>query len=178
VFGITETLIYNEGKKVYDGQSDYILLLGAGVYIERPSPRLMERLNKCLEYARYNENAEIIVSGGCGSGERITESEAMENYLVRFGIDEKRIIKEDKSTNTYENMKNAKRIIEKTDNVKDIKLTIITADFHMFRSKLLAGRVGFRADGIPAETTTITAKLRYYVREFFAVYKSILFDRG
>lgn len=177
-FIITEALIINEGRRKYAGESDYILVLGAGVFIERPSPRLLDRINECVRYANSNKNAKIILSGGKGRGERITEAQAMETFLVRYGIKRDRIIKEEKAGNTFENLKYTKQIIDEIDSREDIKLTIITADFHMFRSKFLAKRLGFEVEGIPAETNSLNGKLKYYTREFAAFFKSLIFDRG
>lgn len=175
-FLILEGMIIASAKRIDDAEVDYILVPGASVYIERPSPRLIDRLEKCIEYAEVNKDARIIVSGGRGNGERITEAEAMEDYLVRFGIDRGRIIREDKSRSTYENIKFSNDIIRASDDREDIKLMVITADFHMLRTKFIAESFGFKTYGCPAGTSSRYALVKYSIREYFAFIKTILFD--
>jgi uncharacterized SAM-binding protein YcdF (DUF218 family) len=90
------------------------------------------------------------------------------------GIKEERIIKEDKSTSTMENFKNTKEIVLK-DNSENIRILIVTNDFHMFRAKLLARRNGFIPYGLPSSTPWSILP-NCYIREYFAVLKSLVFD--
>lgn len=76
---------------------------------ERVSLTLKLRLDAALEYLEHSPNTAVIVSGGKGDGENISEAEAMKRYLVSHGVDEGRIITEDKSTSTWENFKFSKR---------------------------------------------------------------------
>ena len=81
---------------------DAVIVLGAGLRGDRPSTTLKGRLNAAYEYHLENPDALIIVSGGQGHDEDITEAEAMKKYLVALGIPDDRIVKEEKSTSTYE----------------------------------------------------------------------------
>lgn len=181
-FVTIEALIIIEGKKntkeIETSEVDYLIVLGARLYWETPSPALVERLKVAAEYSKKNENVKIVVSGGQGSNENIPEAFAMEKYLVDNGIEKGRIIKEDKSTSTFENLKFSIDKIKEIDarSNKDIKLLIVTNKFHIFRSKFLARRFGLTAYGLPAEIPP-SVVLNSYFREYFAVIKSILFDR-
>lgn len=178
-FAITEGIIINSGEKAENAGTDYIVVLGAAVKGKTPSLILSERLGKSLVYINKHPDTKIILSGGRGPGEDITEAEAMKKYLISKGVDESKIIKEEKSTNTFENLKNSKKIIEglqETQNVKNVKIEIVTSDFHMFRAKMLAKREGFTAYGYPSETPKWLAPL-YYTREYFAAIKSLISDR-
>lgn len=161
----------NEEKKVY-----YIVTLGARLYGRTPSESLMERLNTTLDYAKKYKDTKIIVCGGQGLDEDIPEAEAMEYFLINRGIDKNRIIKEESSTSTFENLKNAKEIIERLDDRDDIEIGIVTSDYHIYRSKLIAKRLGFKVIGLPSKTPTILIP-RSYFREYFAIIKSIILDR-
>lgn len=174
-FAIVEGIIINNGRKAESAKADYIVVLGAAVKGKTPSLILSQRLEKSLEYINQNPEAKIVVSGGKGPGEDITEAEAMKRYLVSNGVPESRVIKEQKSTNTFENVKNTKSIIEELQESKDIKIEIVTSDFHMFRAKMLARREGFTAYGYPSKTPSWLAPL-YYIREYFAVIKSLICD--
>lgn len=176
-FIIIEGLIIYSGNSEDNAKADYLLILGAGLFGETPSPELRERLNKGLEYMNKNPQSTIIVSGGKGSGENITEAEAMKRYLVKHGISESRIIKEEKSTSTFENIKFTKEIIENFDKRDNPSLAIVSNDFHLFRAKFLAKRHGFTAYGYPARTPLWIIP-NHYVREYFAVIKSALLDRS
>jgi uncharacterized SAM-binding protein YcdF (DUF218 family) len=132
-------------------------------------------MEKGVVYLINNPDAVVIVSGGQGTEEKITEAEAMKRYLLDHGIKEDRIIKEETSTSTMENFKNTKEILLQ-NHVENPRVLIVTNDFHLFRSKLLAKRNGYIAYGLPSRTP-ITILPNCYIREYFAVVKSLIFDR-
>lgn len=174
-FIIIEGIIIFNVKSEENAKVDYLMILGAGLRGEEISLTLQKRMEKGVEYLNSNPEALVIVSGGQGADEEITEAEAMKRYLVDKGIKEARIIKEEKSTSTMENFKNTKEIVLK-DNNENIRILIVTNDFHMFRAKLLAKRNGFTAFGLPS-TTPWSILPNCYIREYFAVLKSLVFDK-
>jgi uncharacterized SAM-binding protein YcdF (DUF218 family) len=173
-FIIIESIIVLNIRTDKSTEVDYLMILGAGIRGKEVSLTLQKRMDKGIEYLISNPEAIVIVSGGQGLGEEISEAEAMKNYLVNHGIKENRIIKEEKSTSTMENFKYTKEIIQKDHNEK-IKLLIVTNDFHMYRSKFLAKRNGFIAFGLPSKTPWSVLP-NCYIREYFAVLKSLVFD--
>ena len=156
--------------------SDCILLLGAGLHGEQPSLVLIERLNLALDCINSNKDLKVIVTGGKGKGEDITEAEAMKRYLVSHGVPEENIITEDKATSTMENMLFSAEIIKSRFGSDMKKVTIVTSDFHMFRAKLLARRIGLEPRGISAKTPFYIYP-NVFSREYFALIKSLIFDR-
>ena len=176
-FIIIESLVIYTGAKKDSGKADYIVILGAMVRGETPSLILKERLDAGLDYIKKYPEIKVILSGGKGPGEDISEAEAMKRYLVSHGVEEARLIKEDKSTSTIENLKFTRDIIDKLDNKKNKILLIVTSDFHMFRAKFLAKRNGFNPLGVPANTI-LSIKPTYYIYEYFGVIKSFLLDRN
>lgn len=175
-FIIIEGLIIYYGSQNNFHKSDYLIILGAGLRGERLSLTLSQRMYKSLEYLEEHPNTKIIVSGGQGSGEDITEAEAMKRFLISNGIDEKQIIKEDKSTSTSENLIYSKSIIDKIDSKEKLKISLVTTNFHMFRAKFLASRVGLKVDSVPSELHPLLIP-NYYVREYLAVINSYMFDK-
>jgi uncharacterized SAM-binding protein YcdF (DUF218 family)/surface antigen len=156
---------------------DYVVILGAGLWGDTPSQILSYRLNASMELIKaLPEDIKIIVSGGQGPGETITEAEAMKRYLVSEGIDTDRIIKEERSTNTLENLQYTKNLIRNFDSKDDLDITLVTSTFHMFRSKTLAKRVGF--DEIYCWNAPVHPFIEpmYYFREYLALVKSTVFD--
>ncbi|MFA9398124.1 MAG: YdcF family protein, partial [Clostridiaceae bacterium] len=171
-FIIIESFILIGSKDDNVTNVDYVVVLGAGIKGKEVSQTLKYRLDKSIEVLNENQSLEVVVSGGMGYGEEISEASAMENYLIDKGIEKNRIIKEEKSTSTMENFKFTKEILGE----ESFKILIITSDFHMFRSKFLAKRNGFKAYGI----TSPTFKYLYpncVIREYFGVIKSFLFDK-
>ena len=133
-------------------KSDYILILGAGLSNgSEPSLTLSGRLDAAIEYIKdYNNHSKIVVSGGKGNDEKISEAEAMKKYLVSKGMPEGQILMENKSTTTYENFKFSKELIEEDSNkeIDEINVKVVTTDFHAFRSKLLAQKNGYNEEWI------------------------------
>ncbi|MCF0134713.1 MAG: YdcF family protein [Blautia sp.] len=149
---------------------DYVIVLGAQVKKDRPSKALMKRLQKALEFYKENPDVLLILSGGMGDGEDITEAECMRRYLVQNGVDEKHLILEENSTTTKENLIFSDRITGCAEH----KTAIVSNDFHIARSILLAEKLGYlEVTGLPAESDFIM-QLHYIIREDFALIKEKL----
>lgn len=145
---------------------DYVIVLGAHVRSTGPSRALALRLDKAYEYALENPDTTIIVSGGQGSNEPCTESSAMKQYLVEKGIGKDRILEENQSTNTRENLIFSREMIP-----ADASVGIISNGFHICRALHLAGTLGYEnVSGIPARSDPATQPTNL-LREFFAVVK-------
>lgn len=156
--------------------ANYVIILGAGVKGETPSLTLSQRLEKAVDYIdNQNNKVKIIVSGGQGDEENISEAEAMKRFLVDKGIKEE-IILEDKSRNTRENLSFSKDIIEKDSNklINDINVKIITSDFHALRSNLIASGLGYENRSFFTNRTLPILIPVMYSREFFAIIKYFL----
>ncbi len=144
---------------------DYLLVLGARVNGRRPSAALRRRLDKAAWYLRRNPDTKVIVSGGQGPGEFLTEAKAMKKVLVEYGFDEDRIAMEDESTSTEENLRFCSRMLDK----EKLSVGIVTNDFHIYRSICFAKELGYlNCYGVPADSEAVSL-LNYMVREFFAV---------
>ena len=139
-----------------DKDKDFLIILGCGLRKDgTPTPLLRGRCDRALAFdkkQREETGKELIfvTSGGQGENEANSESLAMKNYLLEKGIPEERIIEEDRSTDTFENMKFSKAKIEAHD--KNAKVAFSTTNYHVFRSGLFARRVKMRAVGIGAKT--------------------------
>lgn len=175
-FAVLETLIIVNAAQKDREPADYILILGAGLRGDQPSLTLVERLDTAIEC----DNGEIfVVSGGQGWNETIPEAEAMAKYLEEHGIPAERIIQEDRSTSTMENLRFSKPLIEADSGkpVSELHIKIISSDFHAFRAKMLAKRAGYtQVTASGAETPAMVAPSSY-IREVFALVKSFFFDR-
>ena len=176
VFLLVEGKIYISGREQTADNADYMIVLGAQVRGRTVSRALKSRLDTASKYLKKNTGTVVIVSGGQGSGEEITEALAMKNYLESKGISKDRILQEDKSVNTYENLKNSKRILDERqwDNNSPYRAIIVTSRFHIFRATSIAKSQGIKGvQGLGAPNDDILT-LNYYVREFFGVGKDLL----
>ncbi|MDO5291488.1 MAG: YdcF family protein [bacterium] len=167
IFGYVEGIIISTSHDEPAEEVDYVIVLGAKVDGTRVMKSLARRLDTAYEYLNEHSNTKVIVSGGQGPGEDITEASAMEAYLVEKGLDSNRIIKEDASTNTDENIQFSRNIIQ--DDTKSV--AIVTNSFHLYRAMRIASKQGLvNVSGIAAPTDKILA-VSYYTREGLAVLK-------
>ena len=143
-----------------------IIVLGCQVKGESPSLMLSERLDAAYGYLSENPGSLCIVSGGQGADEEISEALCMYNYLTQRGIDKERILLEDKSASTYENLKFSKAVME--ENGLYGKVGIVTNEFHEKRANMIAETFGIESFGVPAPTLWIL-KPTYYLREAYAL---------
>jgi uncharacterized SAM-binding protein YcdF (DUF218 family) len=174
-FVLLEGLILSHSSSREMRETEYLIVLGAGVRGQTVSPTLRERLDRGLQYLQAYPEAKVILSGGQGYGEQISEAEAMKRYLLAAGIAKERILTENRSTSTMENFKYTRQLLAEAGETVS-ELTVVTSDFHMLRAKLLAGRNGFAAYGITSGTPA-SVRLNNYIREYFGLVKSYLFDR-
>ena len=146
------------------GGGEVVLILGAQVRGRVPTKSLRRRVRAGADYLHENPGACVIVSGGQGPGELISEAECMKELLCSMGIEPERITMEDKSGDTFENIKNSLALCGKKP-----RIVIVTCGYHMYRALALAKKAGAeQAKGYPAKSSPVLL-VNYYVREFFAV---------
>lgn len=175
LFIIVEGMIIRQSMKVPEGEVDYMVVLGAKVNGTRPSLILQYRIEKAAEYLKEYPNTKVVVSGGQGLDEGISEAEAMKNSLIEQGITEDRIYLEDQSTSTKENLDFSKTLIEeKGGNIKEQNILVVTTDFHVLRAVRIAKKAGYaNVEGLAAKSVWYLVPTNY-VREFLALIKDIL----
>lgn len=165
IFLIEEVQICMAMRKKAEDGLPYLIILGAQVRGTKITNSLLRRLDTALGYLEDNPDTKVIVSGGQGKGELITEAEAMASYLEQHGIPSDRIYLEAASTSTWENLKYSRQFIE------DITqpVAVVTNNFHLYRALLIGKRIGYRSlQGIAASSNPVF-QLNYLTREFFAV---------
>ena len=150
---------------------EYVIILGSMIKKDGSlTPLLKSRVDRAIEFAKMqkeNTDKDIIIvpSGGKGNDEIMAEAEAMRKYLISEGISDKNIIIENQSKSTIENMKLSNSII--VNDKKDAKVSFSTADYHVFRSGVIANECGIDCEGMGSKT-----KWYFYtnalIREFIA----------
>lgn len=172
-FIIAETAIIMQRYKKTEDNCDYLLILGCRVRGTEVTKSLRYRLDSALEYLENNENTQIIVSGGQGKGEDISEAQAMKDYLCEHGVEAARIIMEDKSTDTVQNIRYSAEYIS----TKTAKICVVSNDFHLFRAKRIVNAQGLKNVSTIAAPSDEVLFLNYMVREYFGIIKD-LFSRN
>jgi integral membrane protein len=151
-------------KKHYD----FIVIHGAGLLGgEKVTPLLKRRIDKAVEayHKSKNPHIKIIASGGQGADEKISEAQAIVNYLLEeTDVPREAIILEDKSTTTYENLLYSKELGEKL--VAKPQFLFVTNDYHVFRTSTYARKLKMKGDGLGCRTAGYyipSAFIREYV---------------
>ena len=166
-FVLVEGLILSRcGANAKDG-ADVLIVLGAQWKTSGPSMVLKYRLDEAVHYLKVNRGTKVIVSGGQGANEPIAEADGMYSYLVEHGIEPERIQKENKSVNTYENLKFSGELFDK----KNESVVIVTNGFHVFRSERLAKGQGYGHVSGQAADSYVPMQAHNMLREYFGVLK-------
>ncbi|MBR5800587.1 MAG: YdcF family protein [Lachnospiraceae bacterium] len=171
LFAIVEGCIVSGFSQKGNPGADYVIVLGAQMKRNGPSKALQYRLDEAIRYLNENPGAKVIVSGGKGADEHISEAQGMYDYLVDAGIDEGRIIKEDQSRNTVQNLKFSAEYLDKE---KD-SVAVVSNNFHIFRAVNIARKAGYQeVCGIAAKGEPFL-QWNNMMREFFGVVKDTVF---
>ncbi|MBQ7839747.1 MAG: YdcF family protein [Lachnospiraceae bacterium] len=170
-FFFVESLILSRSDSKGEDGLAYIIVLGAQMKENGPSIALARRLDCAAAYLEKNPDSLCIVSGGQGSNEPVSEALGMYEYLVKKGILPERIIMEDQSYSTRQNLMNSRALVPPSV----VKVGIVTNNFHVYRSVQLAKSQGF------PEAVGMGSGSGYYflpnnlLREFFGVMKDWMF---
>ena len=151
------------------------IVLGAGIVNGEARGMLANRLDMAVEYHSQNPNALIIVSGGLGHREELTEAYVMAQYLIARGVNPNIILQEGVAYSTYSNMRYSRAIINEHFSHTP-SVVVITSGFHTYRSLQFAQQVGLQATAFPASTPISGAPFAY-VREVASVIKMWLIGR-
>ena len=166
---ITEVLIGWSAITATGQPADYVIVLGAQVHADKPSVVLKYRLDEAILYLNENPETVCIVAGGQGKNEPYSEAYGMAQYLMQNGIDKDRILLEDQSKTTEENLQFSRKFLP-----EDAEVGIITNDFHMFRALQIAKKQGLSdVCGIAADSTKFYLP-NNMLREYFAEIKFLI----
>ena len=175
VFAVTEGFIISASRGDAGEGRSCLLVLGAKVNAHGPSLALRNRINAAYDYLTAHPDCTAVLSGGQGPDEPMTEAQCMFNELTAMGIDPARLWLEDRSTNTWENLKFTRDLLEANTGSVPEEIALLSSEFHLFRAGLFARRFGFDVQGVPAQTTLPLLKVNYFIREAVAVWYYLIF---
>lgn len=131
------------GSNARGDDYDRVLVLGYELHNNEMSETLRMRLDKAYKYSQDNPDSIFILCGGVTRENTISEASVMKDYLTDKGLDESRIILEDKSQDTIENIANSLQYIN-----KDNKVLVISSNYHVYRARMIASKAGVDASGL------------------------------
>ena len=149
----------NEATKLQD--IDCILVLGAGIWGDKPSPMLEDRLVQAILLYKNNVSAKIIMSGDHGR-EEYDEVNIMKDFAIKQGIPSENIFMDHAGFSSYESIYRAKEIF------KAKKVVIVTQEYHLYRSLYIANELGIEAYGVGADPRAYTGAIYREIREILA----------
>lgn len=172
---VTGAFIGNHCDGAENSKAEYVIVLGAGVNGSKPSAALYERMQAALEYAETYPNATLVLSGGQGEGENLTEARCMYEWLKGKGVSEKRLWLEEKATNTEENLRFSLDLIERKTGKRPDEIAVISSEYHLLRAELIAKLQGVEEVlTYPASTDNPLYFGNMFLREIVAVWSHYL----
>ena len=147
--------------------ADYLIVLGCGVRGTTPSVAMRNRTDAAARYLKDNPDTVCICSGGQGPGEGLTEALAMKQLITGAGVDPGRILLEEKSTSTEENLKYSAKVIEEDGaSLEKSSIVVCSSEYHVFRAQYMSEEfLGVRFGALPARSTLPVSRFNYYLRE-------------
>ena len=165
LFTVLETMVVRGSfADESDAPVSAVIVLGAGVNGETPSLTLRTRIDAAAAYLEEHPDVPVVLSGGQGPGEAITEA------LVRRGVDESRLYPEERSTSTQENLRYSRAILEELGVDPAQRVAIVTSDFHLCRARLMwGGDTAAVPAHLPSALYFQCLTVNYFIREAFGL---------
>jgi uncharacterized SAM-binding protein YcdF (DUF218 family) len=158
------SVLYSRMKR--RARADAVIVLGSGLLGDRVPPLLASRLDRAVVFWRRCPEALVVVSGGQGSDELRSEGAAMADYLAAAGLPVAQIVVEDRAATTDENLRYSVALLRERG--FDGRVLAVTNNYHVFRTAVLARRLGLRLDVIGARTASYFVPSAF-LREFVAL---------
>ena len=179
-FCVLECVIFANGRTEVNGEPEVMVIFGCKMETWGPSTLLQDRLDTALDYLADHPDMTVIVTGGKGDDEHLSEAQGMYDYLTAHGIEGERIVKEDQSQNTYQNIRNTLALVQAGEAPNTGKWLLVSSDFHLARIKLLWGRIWegtYTLSTLAAPCSHVPSRVKMFFREPPALVKSFLLDR-
>ena len=140
---------------------DCIIVLGAGIWGDKPSPMLEDRLLQGIDLYKNNVSAKIIMSGDHGT-EEYDEVNTMKNYAIEQGVPSEDIFMDHAGFSSYESIYRAKEIFDAK------KIVIVTQEYHLYRAVYIANQLGLEAYGVASDPRKYAGAMFREIREILA----------
>ena len=179
VFGTLLGVVLHGSYDHVEGQPKIMVILGCQVKPWGPSILLQDRIDKAADYLNDHPDVVVVASGGQGPDEHMTEAQAIYDELVEQGIDASRILQEDQSHNTIQNLRYSMALL--VENGYDIEedIVVVSNGFHLSRVRMLWTRLHGDDDNLStlaAPSSHVPSRFKMYIREPIALVKSFILD--
>jgi uncharacterized SAM-binding protein YcdF (DUF218 family) len=166
IWGVNLLAVYLFGLRNEARPADAIVVLGAAQYQGKPSPVLKARLDHAIELYRDSIAPALILTGGVGVGDTLSEAEVGRRYAMKAGVPRARILIEQAGISTEQSMRTVARLMHS----RGMHSAVMVSDpFHMLRLRILARRLGIQAYSSPTRTSPIRegseAEWKFVLRE-------------
>ena len=179
-FAVLLGLVLSGARDRVEGEPGAMVILGCQVKPWGPSVLLQDRLDKALDYLEDHPDLIIVVSGGQGPDEPVSEARCMYDYLTEHGVDGAQILMEDQSHNTVENLRYTMELLADEGYDTTADMVVVSNGFHLTRVRMLWSRVcggDYNLSTLAAPSSHVPSRLKMYIREPLALVKSFVFDR-
>ena len=157
-----------QGQNLQSLRPEVIVVLGSSTPNAQPSPTLTERLNLAYALAHQYPATKVIVSGGVDFRQTVSEASVMAAYLENKGLDKSRILLEDRSTSTHENLVFSLRLLQASGLTPEAATVLVTSDFHTLRASWISRKTGWKKVATAGAQTPLYMRYNAWLREYFA----------
>lgn len=175
LFCTLEIVIAVNSRTEINGEPEIMVIFGCQVKPWGPSILLQDRLDTALDYLEDHPDMTVVVTGGKGDDEHISEAKCMYDYLTQRGVDGAQIIMEDASRNTSQNIRFTRAMLDEMGYDIQDDFLLVSNGFHLARIKMLWGDMG-TVSTLAAPSTHFPSRVKMFFREPLALVKSYLFD--
>lgn len=151
-----------------------LVVLGSGAPGGQPSPTLRARLDLALVQAAVYPAVPVVVSGGVDFRGNLSEAQVMGDYLRAHGIAPERIVQEERSTSTEENLRFSQPLLAGRGVAIDATVRVVTSDFHTIRARWIGRRAGYTHIQAVGSPTPLYVRYNAWLREYFAFVSGFL----
>jgi len=177
VFLVNILQVYSYSKQSFETKADVAVVLGAGTSNGELSPVFRERINHSINLLKKGTVDYILLTGGIGEGEKVSDSSVGKQYALENGVTEHQILLEEESRITIRNICNAKKIMDENN----LKSALIISDpYHMKRAMKMCEKIGIEALPSPTPTTmyrTGKVKRRFLINQAWNYWLFVLFQQ-
>ena len=176
--GLFGAVLYGSYDHI-QGDPRAMVVLGCQVMPDgEPSILLRDRLDRALDYLEDHPDLTVVVSGGQGDNEPVTEARCMADYLMERGVEEDQLLLEERTHNTDQNLRYSRELLEAEGCDLSQGVVVVSNGFHLTRARMLAERAGYDSvSTLAAPSSPLPSRLHMYVREPLALVKSFFLDR-
>lgn len=172
LFLAAEIPVYDGSFSDADTDADFLVVMGAGINGTEPSLSMLDRLEAALDWLEAHPDSSVIVSGSKAPDELMSEAAVMAAWLEGQGIAPERILLDELSDDSRENIVNSYTLAAKNGGGR---VAFVSSEYHLCRMRMIIRSLGFEPVCVAAQTSRVSLRINYFIREAFAVWQIWVF---